>query len=268
MKLLVLIPTYKKSLEDIKNLYNFLNIRTDAIFANQNGENKIEQFELNGHDIKVICSDTIGVSVNRNILLDNAYGDINIFIDDDCPLVDNYETLISLFYSKKPADCCIFNGIWSTHGNKLVHNKKTSRVTKFNQISYAGGPGFTCTKHFSEVNKIKYNEHVGTPNYICAGEDSLFYYELVKARTNVYRSSDVLFNVAIDQTNSSYFNGVDEQYIVTRGFITKKIHPILFFVYKYRHAFRFSRENKELKFCTIIKFLKKGSKLAKEKDKK
>lgn len=268
MNLLVLIPTYKKTIDDIKNLYDFLNIKTDAVFANQCGENKTINIEYKQRKISIVCTDTIGVSVNRNILLNCATADINIFIDDDCPLVDDYAKIVFEFYGKNHAFSCIFNGIWSTHGGKLIHKKSTKRIRNFNQISYAGGPGFTCTKEFTQTNLIRYNEKVGTPNYICAGEDSLFYHDLVKCKTNLYRSSEVLFEVAIDEDNSSYFNGIDEQYVTTRGYITKKIHPILFFVYKFKHAFRFSRQETKLSFIEILKFMNNGSKLYKRDYKK
>lgn len=264
MNILVLVPTYNKTVEDIKNLYVFLNIKTDAIFANQCGEDKVVKLPFNNKTIKIICSKTIGVSVNRNILLNFAEGDINIFVDDDCPLVDDYEDKLVEFYSKNHANSCIFNGVWATHENKLVHNKNTKKITHFNQISYAGGPGFSCTKEFAKTNKVRYNENIGTPNYICAGEDSLFYRDLVKSKADLYRSNVVLFKVAIDETNSSYFKGINEQYVTTRGFITKTIHPYLFFIYKYRHALRFKKQGSELSFRQIIKFLKKGAKLEKE----
>lgn len=266
MNILVLIPTYKKSIDDIKKLFEFLNIQTDVVFANQCGKNEVINLTFKNHKLTVVCSDTVGVSVNRNILLNNAYGDINVFIDDDCPLIDGFQEKILDFYSKNSADCCIFNGIWSTHNNKKIHNKTTRKITRFNQISYAGGPGFTCTKKFSTNNKIRYNQKVGTPNYICAGEDSLFYYSLVKDKVNLYRSSEVIFNVAIDEDNSSYFNGIDEQYVTTRGYITKKIHPYLFFVYKYRHAFRFIKQGTTLSFCEILKCLHRGAVLFKKEN--
>lgn len=264
MKSLVLVPTYKKSIDEIKALYNFLNIKSEAVFANQCGRTENVELFLNGHRVLIICSDTIGVSINRNILLKNASGDINIFIDDDCPLVDHYEAIVQDFYNKYSAECCVFNGIWETHNSKLIHYKKTKRIKYFNSISYAGGPGFTCSSEFLSKNKVMYNEKIGTPNYICAGEDSYFYLNLVKSKTKLYRSSDVIFKVAIDQTNSSYFNGINEQYIVTRGYITKLIHPYLFFIYKFRHALRFKRQGCELKMLEIIKLLNKGSKLCKE----
>lgn len=264
MNILVLVPTYKKSINEIKDLYIFLNIKTDAVFANQCGENKIIQLEINDKKITIVCSDTIGVSKNRNILLGYANGELNVFIDDDCPLTDDYEFVVSNFYKQSNFDCCVFNGVWETRNNKLIHYKNSRKITKFNQISYAGGPGFVCTKVFSESNKIKYNENVGTPNYICAGEDSLFYFNMVKAKTNFFRSSDIIFKVAIDETNSSYFKGIDERYVVTRGFITKTIHSYLFFVYKFRHAFRFKKQGARFSIFILLKFMNKGAKLSKE----
>lgn len=256
----ILIPTYNKTKEDLSTINNFLKIKTNSLFANQIDNDDKYFISSDDKTISVVCSKSKGVSINRNILNKYADGDINVCIDDDCPLVDNYEQIVESFYEKHPdAEAVIFNGVWSTHGNKLVHNKKTKRVRHYCDISYAGGPGFTFRKGVIEKYHLKYNENVGYPNYICAGEDSLFYRDLVKSGARVYRSSEVIFNVVLDQTNSSYYKGINEQYVVTRGCITKAIHPYLFILYKWRHIFRFKKQGTELSIRELNKYMKKGS---------
>lgn len=259
----VLIPTYNKTKEDIETLYEFLNIKSDCIFANQCGENKIYSLKHNNHEITVVCSDTKGVSKNRNILKNNLNADIGICIDDDCPLVDNYDEIVLSAFADKNCDYAVFNGIWETHNKKLVHNKKTKRIKRFIDISYAGGPGLCFKKEAAKLFNLNYNEKVGVPNYICAGEDSLFYYDLSKSKAVSYRFSDVLFKVAIDETNSSYFKGINEQYIVTRGCILKKTHRILFPLFVLKHALRFKKQNNKLGLFRIIKYLNKGGRMVK-----
>ena len=263
MYLEVLIPTYKKTKEDIEKIYKRLNLKSDALFCNQNGENKAYDFCFNGKKIRVVCFDDIGVSRNRNHLLKECRGDICICTDDDCPLEDNYESLIMNFYENHDVDYCVFNGLLKKHNNKKVYTGKTKKVRYYCDLSSAGGPGLTYKRDsFAEV-ELKYNEQVGTPNYICAGEDSLFYKDLFKSKLKGYRNSNVLFNVVTDDTDSSYFEGINEQYIVTRGYITYILHPAMFYFYKIRHILRFKRSGCNLKLRELNRFMIKGKRRAK-----
>ena len=263
MTIQVLVPTYKKTKTDIINLFDFLNIQSDCIFANQTGTNEIYEIKHKNHSIRVICSATIGVSVNRNILKDNLEADIGLCIDDDCPLIDNYLEIVINAYKKYKFDFAIFNGVWETHGNKKIHNKKTKKVRRFIDISYAGGPGLCFLKNAVSKFDLSYDETIGVPNYICAGEDSLFYYNLCRSGAKCYRFSDIIFRVAIDETNSTYFQGINRQYITTRGYILKLTHRRLFALFVVKHTLRFKKQSKKLKLFEIIKYLIDGGKMAK-----
>lgn len=261
MYLQVLIPTFEKTKEQLLLLCDSLNLQTDALIANQNGEKEEYSFEFRGHTVQVICTDTIGVSINRNILLKNSSGILNIMLDDDCRLVDNYEKIVISFFDKFSCDFALFNGIYKKENDRLVHNKKTKRIHYFFQVSYGGGPGFCFKKDKLLMLNLSYNEKVGTPNYVCAGEDSLFYFGLVTKKVNFVRSSVVLFEILNSKDASSYFSGVNEQYVTTRGFIIKKIHPNLFLLYKIKHCLRFKKENRSLKLKNLFKWFDNGKKL-------
>ena len=95
MRIQVCVPTYSKTDKDIISLYHFLNLTTDALFSVQkSNENKVEHINVGGCKVTIVRTTDIGVSKNRNSLLDNATGDIIINIDDDCPLVDDYVSIV------------------------------------------------------------------------------------------------------------------------------------------------------------------------------
>ena len=265
MSIEILIPTFNKTKEQIQDLVKFLNIKTNALFANQNGKTENYNFEIDDHLIRVICTNTIGVSKNRNILLDNCCGDICVCIDDDCPLVENYVEIIDNFYRINQPDYAVFNGNFAKKSGKLVYSKKTKLISHYSNISSAGGPGFTfCRSKIIPVN-LRYDESVGTPNYICAGEDSLFYRDLLKTKLKGYRVFTILFTISNEETDSSYFSGINEQYVTTRGYITYLLHPCLFHLYKVRHIIRFKRMNPKLKLHELIKFMNCGRKMTSKK---
>lgn len=264
MKYEILITTMKKNKHDIMDLCKKCNIDDDALFANQCDENTTYSFRYNNHFIKVICTNTIGVSKNRNILLDNCSGPYCICIDDDCSLVKDYKKILNNFISThNNSEFISFNGIFKKY-NRLVTNKKTKRIVKFSDISHAGAPGFVFKKTAMSASKLRYDETVGVPNKICAGEDSLFYSQLLKKRSIFYRCSDVLFEINNFMTESSYYKGVDENYVSTRGYITFLLHRRLYFLYMIRHIIRFHKIDKEKSLKLLAKWFKSGIKCAKK----
>lgn len=264
MNIEVLVPTYNQSKEDILNLVKKLNVKSDALFANQNGKNETYDFDYDGHKIRIVCTDTKGVSLNRNILLNNCSGDICICIDDDCPLIEKYVSFVNDFYKKHDISYAVFNGILAKQNNKKVYSGKTKKVKRYCNLSTAGGPGFTFDRIKLLKLGLKYNEKVGVPNYICAGEDSLFYRDLFKTKALGYRVSDVLFIISNEATDSSYYKGINEQYVTTRGYITYLLHPYLFILYKIRHVLRFKKLGTDLSLHEMNKCMNKGKKMTKE----
>lgn len=261
MKVKVLIPTHDKTKEEIIDLFYNLQIESDAVFLNQNDSQGTETINLNGCQIQIVSSKSRGVSVNRNDLIKYADGDLNIFIDDDCALVNNYEDIIIDFFKNNECDCAIFNGVWATHQNKLVHNKKTKLVKHFFDISYAGGPGFVFKKNLLTNLNLSFSTKLGYPNYICAGEDSFFYYNLAKSKARTFRVSIPIFKVIMDEDNSCYYQGINQQYLETRGFVLKLIYPKLYPIFFLKHAIRFKKRDKKLKFKFILKHLIHGSRI-------
>ena len=65
------------------SLLEKMNIRSDAIVANQCDRNEFEDFTWNGHKIRYLSFAERGVGLNRNNALMRATGDICLFADDD-----------------------------------------------------------------------------------------------------------------------------------------------------------------------------------------
>jgi len=262
MNIQVAIPTYKKNKAEIIDLYHFLNLKSDALFCVQQSSKEYdESIIIDGHTISIHYSTSIGVSKNRNDLMKYASGDIVINTDDDCPLVDNYIELVLDSYNKhKDSEAIYFNGLWVTHNNKRVTNKRSGYISHFYDISFAGGPGLTYIRDRLNKYNLKYDESIGYPNEIEAGEDSCFYYDMVHRGVRFYRDSRVLFKVEIDESNSTYNKGINKDYCITRGYITKRLHPRLYRLYLLKHLYIFSKSSKDLSKKDIYIYLLEGSK--------
>lgn len=262
MKYQVLVPTHHKTLEQCSELLDYLHIKSDCLICNQCDEKSINKIEK----MKVVNCDNIGVSNNRNNLLDYAEGDFCICIDDDCPLVDNYEEIIENSFKKFPdAEFILFNGIVTHENNRLIHNKKTKRVKKFKDVGYAGGPGLVFKREAIKKYNLRYNTKVGYPNKVQLGEDSLFIKSIIDSKANFVRSSDVLFTIKDDVDNSIYFKGVTEDFVISRGCIMKIVHPHLFWILKYRNALKMRHwRNNNFSLKKLVRLQKEGSKLSKD----
>ncbi|MCQ2976405.1 MAG: hypothetical protein MJ232_00110 [archaeon] len=262
MKYQVLVPTHHKTIDECLDLTKKLKIAGNCLITNQVSE--ISEFVQSS--TKILSINNIGVSNNRNNLLNYCEGDICICIDDDCPLVDNYEELINNAFKKYPdAEFILFNGIVTHENNRLIHNKKTKKVIRFKDVSYAGGPGLVFKKEAIKKYNLSYNTKVGFPNKIQIGEDSLFIKSIVDSKAEFIRSSDVLFVIQDDVDNSVYFKGVTEDFVISKGCIDKIVHPYLFWLLKYRYALKLKHwRNNKFSLRKLVTLLKEGSKLSKD----
>lgn len=256
MNIEVLIPTHHKSLDEIKGIVSKSNIKSNVLVCNQVDKDE----DINIDNIHIVNVTNLGVSNNRNNLLEHAFGDICVCIDDDCKLVDNYIEIVTDFFSKHPdAEAVLFNGIVRKESDRLIHNKSTKRVRYFNSISYGGGPGLVYKREALKKYNLRYNVNVGYPNKIYMGEDTLYLYSLVKAKVKLYRSKEVLFSIEEDVTNSIYFKGVDESFLFSKGYITSIIHPYLKRLYVIKYAFRLRHwRNNSYSLKELIKLMHEG----------
>lgn len=258
----VLIPTFKKTKEDIVSLFSFWKLESDCIVSNQCGRVGEETLEYNGHTVKIIYSDTIGVSKNRNILLNALSANLGVFIDDDCSLVDNYAQNILDEMNKYKADAALFTG-YNDKGGIINTAPKTKVCTKYSHISHMGGPGICVSKVFIEKTNLSFNEKLGTPNRIYMGEDSFFGYELMKKKPVAINSNVLVFKVVNDIDNSSYFVGYNEQFFFSKGAINKLVHPKSYKIWKL-HYIRGLKKKTHQKTSFILRNMKKGEKAIKK----
>ena len=107
MGLTLLVSSLNK---DVNKMIEDMHLDSDAIIVNQCDTDSLEEREYNSHKVKVICSKSRGVGVNRNMCIDEAYGDYVLFCDDDIVYDDGYEKkVVDEFTSHPEADMIMFN---------------------------------------------------------------------------------------------------------------------------------------------------------------
>lgn len=259
----VLIPTMHNDTEkDIRALLDFLHVESSALVANQGDVDNAYSFEYHGHTINVINTKTRGVSVNRNILLNNLKASIGLYTDDDCELMPGYEKTAIDFFVRNRIEAAYFNGL--IQGQRKISHKRTCFVISFNDVSHAGGPGIAVSKAAIAKYHLSFNEKLGTPNKVYNGEDSYFMFELVHKHVKLYRSSKVVFNITEGDEASSYFKGYDKQYFTSRGAVNKLVHPHTYKLFKFYYSYRLKgKTGQRPKYIRTLmsqgeKYVKKG----------
>lgn len=197
------------------SLIRKMNIRTDAIIGNQCDRNSVEEFRVDGNNIKYLNFSERGVGLNRNNSLMRATGDILLFADDDEVLADNYESIITKAYEELPdADAIIFNISRNgrTDGSRAI--SKIARVRFYNSLNYPTPMLTVLNKSVTRCN-ITFHRQFGGGTQYSHGEDSLFIAGLIKNKLKVYTYPAVI--AAVDQTSSTWFKGYTDKLFYDKG---------------------------------------------------
>ena len=265
MKIEVLVTTMHQS--DISK-YTEMNLQTDVVLANQADRCDFEETEINGNNVRFVTTDTTGASLNRNIALTYSKGDILIFSDDDQVFVDGYEQIIENAFNENPDADAIKFYCESTNKERPMSYKGVKETIKASKrkIMSAGVHALAVRKAFLEKNDIWFDNRIGPGQKIYCGEDSVFLNTLLKCKAKFYLSP--VFLSYINQGESSWFKGYDEQFCISVGYIYSLIYGSLAPLAAFRRSLRESRKkNCELTlkqlFFTMLKGIKKQRKRGK-----
>lgn len=259
MKIEVLVTTMHQS--DISK-YSDMNLQTDAVIANQADICAFEETEINGNKVRFVTTDTRGTSLNRNIALTYSRGDIVVFSDDDQVFVDGYAQIIEEAFAETPDADAIKFYCESTNKERPLSYKSVKEVTKASKkkLMSAGVPGLAVRTKFLEKNNIWFDNRMGPGREIYCGEDSVFLNQLFKNKAKFYLSPKLLSYV--NQGESSWFKGYDEQFCISVGYIYYIIYGGLAPFAAFRRAFRLSKnKNCSLNVTQIFFAMIKGIKM-------
>lgn len=246
---------------DLSKYYE-MNLSTDAVIANQADCDSESEEIVNGCTVKLITTDTRGLSRNRNTAIANIGTDTDyiIFADDDLRFYDNYEqTVISAFEKLPQADAIKFNlKCVSERKISMSPIKNIHRATRREVTSWGVG-GLAVKASVLKKSRLLFNERFGTGTENYCGEDSIFLQDLFKHKIKVYTSPETI--AEIDQSDSSWFEGHNEKYFTVGGMVFAEMYPLLCYPLIIRSAYKFSkRDDCKLSFLKILKSYYKGIK--------
>lgn len=195
------------------SLIEAMNIQTDVIFANQNGQNRTEEQDCGQFHAKMISTDTRGVGINRNLALMHADADICLFSDDDVRYIDGYGQIIAQAFAENPsADVLIFN---LYHDEAFYKIEKKFRVRWYNFMRFAT---YRVAVRTSPVKTrgILFNTSFGGGCAYQSGEDTLFLRDCLHKKLKII-ALPVYIAEMKQERPSTWFRGYDKKFLYDKG---------------------------------------------------
>lgn len=213
MKFEVLVATMNQ--EDL-SLVQRMNLRCDAILANQGGGWGQMESRKDGYTIRMVSTDTRGVGINRNLGLTMTDADVVLFADDDVTYYDGaLEGVQEAFRQLPDADVIVF-GIDMTKNGEVFDRRrcKVKRLCLFNALKY-GAARMAVRPGALKKHNIWFSTLFGGGCLYGSGEDSLLLRHCFRAGLRVYSHDYVLGKCAKD--SSSWFTGFGEKFMYDKG---------------------------------------------------
>lgn len=197
-------------------------IQTDALIVNQCPQsecsddvsldrNAIEVQDGSRGTIRMIRTNTRGLSKSRNLAIQYAVGDVCLICDDDEQLDSSYEKIILKAYEALPnVDIICFR--IANQPSRL--KQKTQRLTKWTAMRIASWQ-ITFRRESILKSGIRFDEDMGAGTGNGGGEEVKFLRDCIKAGLKAYYVPKSIGTVA--QKESTWFQGFDRDFFYKRG---------------------------------------------------
>lgn len=220
------------------SLVKDMNIRTNAIIANQADCNNYKRQIMDNHVISMYVTDTKGVGINRNIGLLFAQGEYLLFSDDDMIYYDDYEEKVEEAFQELPdADVIIFSMEMKSGDRQIdAYINKTKKLNIFNIFKY-GACTIAIRRSIVKQYNLHFTELFGGGCLYGSGEDSLFLMDCLKCNLKIYSHKNIIgVNTCKEST---WFNGFNEKYFYDKGAWLCNVPLFYRVAMKYYFVFRF-----------------------------
>ena len=239
--------------QDTDELPRKMRLKSDAVIVNQGDSDSEEELIRNGKKIRVLNRKERGVGKSRNLALDNAWGDVVLFSDEDIVYEDDYAARIIQAFRRRPdADLILFN-VRVNPNRRTYWTEKSKRVHWFNCGRY---PTFSAAVRLDKLKDsgVRFSHLFGGGAPYSNGEDSLFFMDCIRAGLKVYAVSSVIGTER--SRRSTWFKGYDEKFFFDRGvlyhFLYGKMAVILGFRYLFKNRSKMCSEKGLLKCWGLL----------------
>ncbi|MBO4347698.1 MAG: glycosyltransferase family 2 protein [Lachnospiraceae bacterium] len=198
---------------DTDELIGKMHFSGDAVLVNQC--DKDETSEINeGRRILIVSSKERGVGLSRNMCIDNSFGDILLFSDDDIVYDEDYEKKVSDEFEKHPeADMIMFN-VSVCEERRTYRNEGFKKLSRLNIGRY---PAYSIAvkRDVLTDKNVRFSELFGGGAKYSNGEDSLFLKDAYESGMAMYATETEIAKEI--PRPSTWFEGYTEKFFFDRG---------------------------------------------------
>lgn len=192
-------------------------ITGNAVVVNQCGTDAVRCYQTKRGTVRWIDSASRGLTVSRNLALENSDADICLLCDDDEIFVPEYESVISRAYEELPqADVIIFKMV-----GRPSFFKDQIMELRFPQTMHVSSWQISFRRESLSRTGVRFDELLGAGTGNGAEEELKFLTDCKKAGLKIWYVPAEIASVA--QTESTWFRGFDETFFYNRGATTRYI---------------------------------------------
>ncbi len=186
-KIEILISTMNKtSLSFLKSIFPHHGIENlNILIINQTriGKELYSEFE----NIRIINSYEKGLSLSRNLAIQNSTGDICLIADDDIEYLPNFESTVKNAFDKfNKASVIRFRIDTFTGETYKTYPKKSIRLFKTRNIKNSSSIEIAFNRKSIVTNAIMFDTLFGLGSYFQSGEEYLFLKDVLKKKLDIY----------------------------------------------------------------------------------
>lgn len=246
------------------SLYQAMNLRTDAIIANQSDSWECNDYQFEFGKCTLVTTPERGVGRNRNQALLTAGADILLLADDDLVFFEEYPAIVAKAFKELPdADLIIFALAGSPDARDLAAPVcRVKRIRKHNFMRY-GAPGVAIRRESLLKANLWFSLLFGGGAPYSHGEDTLFLREALRKSLKLYAYPQAVATVAT--VNSSWFTGYHEKYFFDKGALLANLYPLAKYLYIPYFAFKFHSRS-QIGLFDIVRSMARGIKAFERRD--
>ena len=215
---------------DVDELIAKMNIASDAVIVNQCDEEDVREID-SPFKYRIISSTDRGVGLSRNRCIENAFGDIVVFSDDDIVYDQGYADKIEREFNAHPeADLMTFN-VEVCDERRTYYNDRFKKLSGLNIGRY---PAYSIALRRDVLVKkgLKFSPLFGGGAKYSNGEDSLFLKEALKKGVRMYAST---VGIAREEPRpSTWFKGYTDKFFFDRGVLFAFLYGPAAFIWRIR----------------------------------
>lgn len=239
-------------------LYRAMNLRTNAIIANQSDTWACENYHFDYGKCTLVTTPERGVGRNRNQAFLKASGDILLLADDDLVFFDDYPATVQKAFKQIPdADLIIFSLASSPGARDLAAPvRRLKRIRIYNFMRY-GAPGVAIRRDSLLRANLWFSLLFGGGAPYSHGEDTVFLREALYKSLRVYAYPQAIATVRTQ--DSTWFSGYHEKYFFDKGALLGGVFPLAKYLVIPYFALKF-RSRAQIGLSEIIKCMVRGIK--------